>query len=62
MNIEDWFGCFWGLLGFMCGVMFCNFASHVKIQQLKDTAIEKGVAEYNSTTGDWQWKDTLQEE
>ena len=29
---------------------------HQDINDLKQQAIEKGFAEYNKTTGEWQWK------
>jgi hypothetical protein len=33
-----------------------KFAKKV-IQDIKDKAIELGYAEYNQTSGQWQWKD-----
>ena len=58
MSINDWFGLFWAFLGFMFGVIFSN----IGINNIKHEAIDRGVAEYNSQTGDWQWKDSLQED
>jgi|TARA_Y100001934_G_scaffold228612_1_gene275089 hypothetical protein len=62
MNIDDWFGFFWGMLGFMFGVIFVNALATSKFDEFRHDAVERGVAEYNSETGDWQWKETLQKD
>ncbi len=41
------------IIGITIGVVIAEKASASKI---KSEAIERGVAEYNQTTGEWQWK------
>jgi len=41
------------IVGLVAGVVLCGV---VVSCSFRTQAIEKGFAEYNQTTGDWQWK------
>jgi hypothetical protein len=55
-KIDTWFNIFWCLLGVSAGILIADVAANAQLTSMRKTAIEKGVAEYNSTSGDWQWK------
>lgn len=61
-KMDTWFNIFWCLLGVMGGILISDVTATTQLTSMRKIAIEKGVAEYNSTTGAWQWKDTSQEE
>ena len=54
-KMDTWFNIFWCLLGVMGGILITDVTSNAQLTSMRKTAIEKGVAEYNSTTGKWQW-------
>jgi hypothetical protein len=47
------------IVGFMLGVFSTIFILCLCVTNLDiyEQAIEKGFAEYNQSTGDWQWKE-----
>jgi hypothetical protein len=61
-KMDTWFNLFWGLLGIGVGFLLSDVVANIELMDMRKTAIEKGVAEYNSTTGKWQWKDELEQE
>jgi hypothetical protein len=61
-KMDTWFNLFWGLLGIGVGFLLSEVVANIELMDMRKTAIEKGVAEYNSTTGKWQWKDELEQE
>jgi len=61
-KMDTWFNVFWGLLGIGVGFLLSDVTANIELRDMRKTAIEKGVAEYNSTTGKWQWKDELEQE
>ena len=61
-KMDTWFNVFWGLLGIGVGFLLSDVTANIELRDMRKTAIEKGVAEYNSTTGKWQWKDELEPE
>ena len=61
-KMDTWFNLFWGLLGIGVGFLLSTAVADIELRDMRKTAIEKGVAEYNSTTGAWQWKDELEQE
>ena len=61
-KMDTWFNLFWGLLGIGVGFLLSDVVANIELMDMRKTAIDKGVAEYNSTTGKWQWKDELEQE
>ena len=61
-------GCFGVLVGgFLGGVFalmilakFIAIPAIKEVHQIKQEAVARGAAEYDSTTGDWRWKDSTQ--
>lgn len=61
-KMDTWFNLFWGLLGIGVGFLLSDAVANIELRDMRKTAIEKGVAEYNSTTGKWQWTEELEQE
>ena len=55
-EIYDWFmTVIWIMLGFVVGGGLAAAAGKSTLEDFRQDAVEQGVAEYNSETGDWQW-------
>ena len=46
------------ILGVVLGVFIGIFTDEMLASKIKKQAIKNGLAEYNKTTGKWQWKRT----
>jgi predicted acylesterase/phospholipase RssA len=45
------------VIGWILGCSFGAIAGYSYYLDISEQAIEKGFAEYNQSTGDWQWKE-----
>lgn len=52
-DLKAWF--FFFMIGTLLGIALGSWSEAYKY---KHQAIRRGFAEYNQTTGDWQWKET----
>lgn len=60
MGDDNGYGIIFGI-GFVCGILLSSVVISIigpeskKASELKQEAIERNYAEFNSKTGDWQW-------
>ena len=55
-EVYDWFmTVVWIMLGFIVGGGLATANGKSALEELRKDAVEQGVAEYNSETGEWQW-------
>jgi len=55
-EVYDWFmTTVWIMLGFIVGGGLAAANGKSALEELRKDAVQQGVAEYNSETGEWQW-------